>query len=298
MRDRIRGFARSSGDYLDLIVACGMAFVVAAVSLLDVFGGDEFINEAILLVLGFYALAVIRDRRGRQKALEDASALRCLDDAAVDRVLTEERDHTTHWAHRDGTGSLLRRRLLPRLAAEGGRRGGAFGLQVELADPMDTGLCERYAAQFRSGGENDWRAADVRDEILVTIVALFYLGLRTTVRPRVAVSRNLSMFTVDLTDRAVSVDPLPRGAQSLLVSGSLSHFRGWQYDLAASYSHGRELPLEQSRHRVEEPDVVDIDELNAVLVDLAVLPDDYRRADLSRLAAAVTAALPARDGRN
>ncbi|MGH8879437.1 MAG: hypothetical protein ACRD0P_19170 [Stackebrandtia sp.] len=298
VRKRIRDFAKSSGEYLDVIIACGMSFVVATIGLLDVFGGDEFVNEAILLVLGFYSLAVMRDRRGRQVALAQSSALRCIDDAATAKQIAEDRAETTHWSHRGNTGGLLRTKLLPQLTVDVGKSGGSFGLQVELADPTDTALCEAYAIQLSANSNDHWTAERVRDDALTTIGALFYMSLRFPVRLRMAVSAALTTFTVDLSDKAVLIDPMAGGAQTLSVSGSLSHFRGYQHDLAATYAYARDLPIEDVKRHVVDPDHVDMDELNAVLVDLGILPHEYRRTHLAALTASVAQALPSRANRS
>jgi hypothetical protein len=298
VKARIRDFARSSGDYLELIITCGLSFVVAFVGMVDVFGADEFTNEAILMVLGFYSLAVMRDRKGRQRALRDASALRCLDDASVTKQIADDRAETTNWVHRGGTGALLRDQLLPQLTAQVDKRGGSFGLQVELADPKNAKLCDAYAIQLRANSPRNWTGHNVRDDVLTTVVTLFYLSLRFPVRVRAAVSNALTTFTVDLSDKTVLIDPMAGGAQTLAIEGSLSHFRGYQHDLAATYAFARELPLDEAKARVNDPDNVDIEELNAVLVDLDILPDEYRRADLQRLAESVRKVLPQRAQRN
>ena len=297
VRKRIRDLAKSSGEYLDVIIACGMSFVVATIGILDVFGGDEFVNEAILLVLGFYSLAVMRDRRGRQIALAQASALRCIDDGETAKQIAAERSQTTHWSHRGSTGALLRNKLLPQLTVDVGSSGGSFGLQVELADPTNRRLCDAYAIQMSANSDEHWTAERIRDDVLTTVMALFYMSLRFPIQLRVAMSQSLTTFTDDLSDTGVLIDPMAGGAQTLAVSGSLSHYRGYQHDLAASYAFARDLPIEDAKGHVVDPDRVDIDELNAVLVDLDILPADYRRGNLAQLATAITRALPSRANR-
>ena len=161
------------GRNADGLIALLIAVSIGVLGLADVVGTDQ-VNEATLLILAVVAVVLLRDRisgrsmeREVQKVLDRAGSIeqtvgvmhRAMDEMAgvrilagpdVGRALEEARRGTDTWMFKGGTGTYVRAVTLPRLADDARQQARRITVRLEIIDPTDTEICERYARFRRS----------------------------------------------------------------------------------------------------------------------------------------------------
>ncbi|MCK9902777.1 hypothetical protein CC117_00225 [Parafrankia colletiae] len=309
------------GRYAESLISLAVAFVVAILSLVDVLDVDA-VNSSILLVLALLAAAVLRDRAhgetveralsaSRQHldevltpltpqvarlngvghtlelarvALDETLKIRVISGTEVTDALAEARADTREWMFKGGTGTYMRAVTLPSCveAARRGRR--ELKMSVEIIDPTDRLVCERYA-RFRrdmspgpDGTGQEWTFRRTRNEAYAMILAAAWYEQRFNLLDiDVRLSPVMTTFRWDLSSHCLIITQDDPGAASTLIRRGGRQYDSWRIELRKSLDQARRVPMELADQAPlsEEPR---IGEARALLDCLAVplpagLPD-------------------------
>lgn len=285
----MNGFWTKISDHADGVLALLLAIVVSVLDLANDDVPSGMVDNAILLCLAVLAFAVLRDRWRREsaerevrtaldgaadnlrdlperldnlvaieqlvsttrRALDASSAVRTVAGAEVGHALEEARRSTDRWTFKGGTGSYMRAVTLPECIANARRERRALLVRMEILDPTNIEVCERYA-RFRHTvatkpdvtGE-DWTTDRVRLESFATVLAACWhheqYGLLDV---DVGLSTTMTRFRWDLSDRyVVMTQEDDRGSAMIFDSGKF-YYDCWSTELQLSREQCRRVPIE------------------------------------------------------
>lgn len=276
-------------DHADGVLALLLALVVSVLDLANDIIPANLVNNAILLCLAVLAFAVLRDRWRRESAerevrvaLEDAgqslrglpehlenlvaieelvtttrraldasAAVRTVAGSEVGHALEEARRTTDRWTFKGGTGTYMRAVTLPECVTNAKRERRALLVRLEILDPSDPEVCERYA-RFRdtvstkpdATGEG-WTTERVRKESYATILAAcWYRQQYSLLDVDIGLSAQMTRFRWDLSDRyVVMTQEDDRGSAMVFDSGKF-YYDCWSTELQLSREQSRRVPIE------------------------------------------------------
>ena len=290
------------GGNLDGFIGLVLAVGVAVMGLLNVVP-SELVNSAILLILAVMAEAVLRDRyrRGQsdreiraalvaatgalhqlparldslarveqvmaesRAALAKLSMVRVLSGNEVRQALAEARQRTDRWLFKGGTGTYIRAVTLPECVENARQRRGRLTVQLEIIDPTDEAVCDRYA-KFRRALSADrpdgigerWTPDRTRKEAFATVLAAcWYRQQFGLLEIDVRLSSVMTTFRWDLSaDRMIITQEDP-GAPALMIEEGTFFYERWSTELIATLEQARQVPLDAARRVTlsEEPTV-------------------------------------------
>jgi hypothetical protein len=283
---------------LDAFFALVLALSVAGLGLTTSVS-QEVVNSAILLTLAVVAETILRDRwrrgtadrevrqsirasgavlqqlparlaevddviRGARAAFDNASMVRILTGAEVSQVQAEARQRTDLWYFKGGTGTYIRAVTLPDCIENARRRNGTLDFRIEIVDPSDEELCNRYA-RFRRSLSNLpdatgelWTVDRTRKESFATILAACWYQQRSgLLKVDVWLSSVMSTFRADLSSSCVLITQEDPSAPAIMIDSDEIYYRRWNIELQYSRDQARRVPIEQARQVVldDEPTV-------------------------------------------
>jgi hypothetical protein len=317
-------FARNA----DAVIALMLALFVGLIGLgftLD----QQVVSGATLLTLGLLATSILRDRYRRapveeevrdglraagdllvgmperldridrieelvtaqRKSLDDMSMVRVLGGTEVGEILADARRGTDRWMFKGGTGTYIRAVTLPECVAAARRDKRILLVRLEIVDPTDEGVCDRYARFRRSMAEGPdgtgevWSLDRTRKEAYATILAACWYRERFGMLDiDIGLSTVMTTLRWDLSQRNVVITQDDPRAHALMFERGTSFYDHWTIWLQTSLEQARRVPIEQARSAPlsDEPTVEEVRRLFQVL-GLA-LPRSYADRDVIEVA--------------
>ncbi|WBC16191.1 hypothetical protein O7600_04935 [Micromonospora sp. WMMA1998] len=294
---------------LDAFIGLLLAVTVAVLGLTNTVSQDV-VNSAILLVLGLLAQAVLRDRLRRKtaeqqvrqvmvdtrdrltdlvpqmreitgpegalnrarEAIDSVSMVRVLHGSEVGQTLAEARRHTDRWAFKGGTGTYLRAVTLPECLEHARRRNATLTVAVEIIDPTDEDVCERYA-RFRRSLDPDapgerWTVDRTRKESYATVLAAcWHLQRSGLLTVEVRLSAQMTTFRYDLSSSCVVITQENPQTPALRIDRGELYYNRFNIELDYSRKQSRRVPIEAAGQVKldDEPSVEQVRRLFAAL---------------------------------
>jgi hypothetical protein len=273
---------------LDAFFALVLALSVAGLGLTSTVP-QEVVNSAILLTLAVLAESILRDRWRRgsadlevrqsirasaavltqlpqrlsdvddvigsaRAAFGNASMVRVLNGAEVGQVQAEARQRTDLWYFKGGTGTFIRAVTLPECIENARRRNGTLDFRIEIVDPTDEGLCDRYARFRRSLSDRPdatgelWTVDRTRKESYATILAACWYQQRSgLLKVDVWLSPVMTTFRADLSSSCVVITQEDPSAPAIMIENDKIYYRRWNIELQYSREQARKVPIEQAK---------------------------------------------------
>jgi hypothetical protein len=284
-----------------------IALIIAAVAAVAGLSGavsDVVINSSILGALAALALSILRGNwRGEAtepemrtalgsmagrldslvERLDRSDEIKVLVGSEISETLARARRGSHVWVFKGGSGTFIRAVTLPecvRAAREDRRK---LDFRLEILDPTDTELCERYVNYFRSMKDNDtsgWTSVDTQKELYATILASCWWQQRyALLEVQIALSSTMATFRWELsTDSLIITERHPK-YPALQIKRGHYLYGHWHSELKVSFDQARRVDLSQATLLSDQPTVEEArDTLRAVAVGL---PDHYTDDDVT-----------------
>ncbi|MEV0428673.1 hypothetical protein ACIBPB_30035 [Micromonospora sp. NPDC049836] len=271
---------------LDAFIGLLLALTVAVLGLTSTVS-QEVVNSAILLILALLAQALLRDRLRREtaehqlrqvvrdtrdrltdlvpqmreitgpegalnrarEAIDSVSMVRVLHGSEVGQALAEARRHTDRWTFKGGTGTYTRAVTLPECLEHARRRNATLHVAIEIIDPTDEEVCERYARFRRSlapdaPGER-WTVDRTRKESYATVLAAcWHLQRSGLLTIDVRLSAQMTTFRYDLSSSCVIITQENPQTPALRIDRKELYYNRFNIDLQYSREQSRRVPIE------------------------------------------------------
>lgn len=280
-------------DNAESTVALLLAVFISVLGIVDLVP-SELIAKVIPLTLGVLAFAMLRERWRLESsnAALHASIKETLDRLATVRIaagveatqaLARARADTDRWIFKGGTGTHTRVVTLPDCLKVADEQGRTFRVRMEILDPTNTELCDRYARLYQSLAEdaNDdarkWTGEGTRLESYATILAACWYKqkLDHLLDIEIGLSANLSTFRWDLSSSCLIITQ--RGPQfpAMIVEKGRPYYDSWDIELRASFSECRKVRMDYALE-VRLGNAPPAEEVRTLFQKVEVpLPDDW-----------------------
>ena len=304
------------GRNADGLIALLIAFCIGVLGLADVVGTDQ-VNEATLLILAVVAVVLLRDRlSGRSmerevqkvldradsieqtvgvmhRAMDEMGGVRILAGADVGRALEQARRGTDTWMFKGGTGTYVRAVTLPRLADDARRQARRLTVRLEIIDPTNTEICERYARFRRSLspqpdaiGEK-WTLDRTRKESFATVLAACWYQQRSELLGiDVRLSVVATTFRWDLSSSCIIITQEDPQVPALMFERgkSKSYYDRWNIELQTSLDQARRVSIDEAAKAVSLSDEPTVDEVSRLFTRLNLaLPTAFSDRSISEI---------------
>jgi hypothetical protein len=243
---------------IDSALALGIAF---AMSILGLFSATSstLANNAILITLTVLALSIFRDRWRREdlsrkldRILDKSGPVRMLSGREINQAFTEARRSTDLWVFKGGTGRYVRAVTFPECYRIARERHHDLEVRLEILDPTDSSVCERYAHFRRSmiaGADHtseEWTTQRTQEELYATILAACWYRERFDQRNiRIGLTNIMSTFRYDMSEGSLIITQ-DDGNSSLFIPQDSSFYRRFKAELSRSLDQARQVPLERA----------------------------------------------------
>lgn len=311
-------------DHADGMFALALALVVSVLDLANDEIPPDLVNNAILLCLAVLAFAVLRDRWRREsaerevrtalegaavtlrglperldnlaaiedlvsttrRALDASAAVRTVAGSEVGQTLEEARRSTDRWTFKGGTGTYMRAVTLPECVSNARRERRALLVRLEILDPGDPEVCERYArfrdtvSQKPDATGEEWTTDRARKESYATILACcWYRQQYSLLDVDIGLSSTMTRFRWDMSDRyVVMTQENDRGSALVFDSGKF-YYDCWSTELQLSRDQARRVPIELAMD-VPLSDEPTTEEVRRLFMVLGLpLPDGFTDTD-------------------
>lgn len=267
----------------DTLLGLAAALVLSILSTLDVVGGDP-VAASTLAVLTLIGIALVKDREAREAWRESSIVLtkkvrslerqiRTIDErmrsgihvlAASDINAELERTAalTSFWRFKGGTGTYLRAETLPRLAE---RRGARREVWIEIVDPTDIDVCQRYAGYRRRlenprslGDREPWSLPRVRVEAYATVIAAVWFSQHRNLRIHLALTSHMSILRYDMSSFSI-VMTNEESPWALKVAAETPTYDCYYDELSQSFDQARPVDVDGvsplPRNQISDEDV-------------------------------------------
>ncbi|MGI5215723.1 hypothetical protein [Plantactinospora sp. CA-290183] len=197
-------------------------------------------------------------------AINSVSMVRVLNGQEVGQAHAEARRQTDRWRFKGGTGTFTRAVTLPECIEHARRRNGTLDFGIEIIDPTDEQVCERYA-QFRrslaprtDGTGELWTVDRTRKESFATVLAACWHHQRSgLLNIDVRLSSQMSTFRFDLSSSCVIITQENPQTPALRIDRREIYYHRYSIELQYSREQSRRVPIEQARQVLldDEPSV-------------------------------------------
>jgi hypothetical protein len=318
---RLRAVVRWLGVNTEAVLALVTAAIVGALGLSGAVP-TSVVNSAILVTLAALSLSVLRDRWNaetepnaratllaahqslerlpahierigviegtlaeRRAALDEGSTITVLRGNDIDESLAEARIEAKEWIFRGGTATFVRAVVLPECVKRARRNHRPLRVRMEILDPGNVSLCERYANFFRYGVDNPnedeqtWDAKGTQVELFATIVASCWWKQRyPSLEIAVALSPTMTLFRWDMTQNRLLITQRGPSFPALMINEGRFYYDYWRNELQEHFNQARELLLRNACPLSERPTVDEVRELFSRLQ--LELPDNFTDNDV------------------
>ncbi|GLY65706.1 hypothetical protein [Amycolatopsis taiwanensis] len=303
-------------------VALLLAIFISVLGVVDLVPSD-LIAKVIPLTLGVIAFAMLRERwrqetsnadlhrsllssnadlhrsitssnaelhRTISERLSMVAGVRIAAGIEATEALAKARAETDRWIFKGGTGTHTRVVTLPACARAADEQSRTLSIRMEIIDPSDAGLCERYAELYRNLAEdaNDhaltWTGKGTQIESFATILAACWYkqNYDHLLDVHVGLSSTLSTFRWDLSSTCLIITQ--RGPQfpAMIVDRGRPHYNSWDVELKTSFGESRKVPIDDALRGIRLGREPGIPVVRKMFEQGNVpLPDDYEDADVA-----------------
>ncbi|MEU2252298.1 hypothetical protein [Nocardia xishanensis] len=312
------------------VVAIVLAVTMSVLGIVDVIPAD-LVGKVIPLTLGVVAFAMLRDRwrqesvnekveqtvadvadtlhqlherldrtatidellTSTQRTLDGLAAVRFALGNEVSDVLAQARTGTDRWIFKGGTGAHTRVVTLPDCVRQALHDRRELLVRMEILDPTNVELCDRYAALYRSlaeGAEDDartWTGKGTQIELYATILSACWHKQRLPhlLDIEIGLTSSVSMFRWDLSSRYLIVTQRGPRFPAMIIERGRPYYDSWSIELRTSFAESRRVPIDRALtvQLAEQPGIAEVRELFDAL-ELS-LPADYDDADVDDIVA-------------
>jgi hypothetical protein len=244
------------------ILAC---LAVLAFALLRDRWGEEATKQAIMeLRLALPAIPVLeRSIRRMETAVDELATVKTLKGKyALEPVFADAREHTRSWTFKGGTGSYTRAMTLPKcvdLAKQSNPRR-QLTFHLEILDPANVELCQRYAAYRASlpssaGPKSEpWDVERVQKEAYATVLAAgVYMESYSLLDVYVYLASTMSTFRYDLSDTSVIITQDDADFPAMVISNNNPAYHAHFTELKMSREQARPLDIRRAHAQLSQP---------------------------------------------
>jgi hypothetical protein len=286
----------------DVVIALLVAALVSVLGLADAVP-SRILSSAVVLTLAALASVMLNDRVRRKAGeeqvrdevakansaiaelpmkLAERTALKTLTGAEIGSALEEARQSTDRWVFKGATGTFVRLVTLPKCVEDARRNRRTLMVRLEILDPTDIQLCERYVrlyqslADSRDAPENRWTAEETRLELFATILAACWYHVKFRLLDvELALSSSVTTFRWELSSSSMIMTQRGPRFPALMVDSHHPYYDCWSAELRVSHQQARRVPIEKSFDALlgPEPTVAETRDL-FIKLDLK-LPDEY-----------------------
>lgn len=271
-------------------MALTLAIIVSVLGFFDLVS-QQLLDSALLATIAILAFALFRDRwRGEaaetrihrlaaeidrhvqplpdqleqvltlsemvgdvRAALDRDASIRVLKGPEITDAFEEAREHTERWFYKGGTGTYTRAVTLPECVKHVRHERGQIQIRLEIIDPTDRRLCERYATYrttVREGPDRTgeaWSPARTRNESFATVLAAAWYrqNYGHLVDVDVALSGLMTSYRYDLASSCLLIT-LDDAAPAIRVDAGQQLYDYWSTELRLSFDQSRRVPLERA----------------------------------------------------
>jgi hypothetical protein len=292
MKRRIIMFAQN----VDALVPLILGVAVSVLGLLD-FATPHVVDNSILIVLAVLSFALLRDRWNKDSIERDAkevsaetlsviralqattaplaeldqlvarmhvtveglATVKTLRRADIDRAFVEARRHTDRWIFKGGTGTYTRAVTLPRCVENARRERRPLQVRLEILDPTDEALCEkytRYRTSLSSGPDGTgepWTLDRTRKESFATVLAAYWYQQRFQLLDlTMGLTSTMSTFRFDLSATRIIITQDNSEFPAMMILSDSPLYDGYATELRTSLSQARRVPFEEVRVLFDE----------------------------------------------
>lgn len=293
---RVLAVMRWLGANTEALIALMTAVVVG---ILGLYGSvsSAVVNSAILVTLAALSLSVLRDRWHTDNApnarasliaahqslaelpvhidrigaiedalaehkatLEEESTIKVLRGSEITDCLAEARVEAKEWIFRGGTATFVRAVVLPECVQRARRHHRQLSIRLEILDPGNLRLCQRYANFFQHGvddpneDERTWTAKGTQEELFATIVAACWWKQHyPPLQIAVALSPTMTLFRWDMTQNRLFITERGPRFPALMITEGRFYYDYWRSELLEHFNQARELPLWKAPLLSEQP---------------------------------------------
>jgi hypothetical protein len=322
MISRLARFAENADALVPLII--GVA--VSVLGLLDI-ASPHVVDNTILIALAVLSFALLRDRwnkdttdasikatstetlsslnhlRTQMTTLETLHQLAMRTHATVEGLATvktlkgpdrsqafaDARLRTDRWIFKGGTGTYTRAVTLPQCVESARRERRPLQVRLEIIDPTDEALCERYTRYRTSlssepdGTGEVWTTDRTRKESFASVLAAFWYQQNFQLLDiSVGLSSTMSTFRFDLSASRIIITQDDPQFPAVMISSTSPLYDGYETELRSSLSQTRLVPLKDAQIRLSEvPTETEAREFFAAV--LVPLPDSYSDDDVRQI---------------
>jgi hypothetical protein len=282
---------------VDAIVPLILGVAVSVLGLFDV-ASPHVTDNSILIVLAVLSFALLRDRWRKDSSERDAketsaaalsklraiereispiatlnqvaermrvsieglTTIRTIRGADIDRAHEEARVHTDRWMFKGGTGTYTRAMTLPLCIQSARNEHRALQVQLEVLDPTNEALCDRYAryrVSLSSGPDGTgepWTTDRTRKESFATLLAaLWYQQRFQLLDIKVGLASTMSAFRYDLSASRIIITQDDPRFPAMMISSSSPLYESYVAELRLSLSQTKRVPLEGTSVILDEP---------------------------------------------
>lgn len=314
------------GANSDALIALVTAMAVGILGLVSAVSASV-VNSAALVALAALSLSVLRDRwhvdtepdtqaallaahssltelpaqleritaigdmvAETRAALDEASTIRVLRGNEISRSLAEARVEAKEWIFRGGTATFVRAVVLPECIRRARQNRRVLSVRLEILDPMNVELCERYTNFFRHGvadpneDERTWTAKGTQMELFATILAACWWRQHyPPLEISVALSSTMTVFRLDMTQNCLFITERGPRFPAMMIKEGRFYYDHWRNELSESFNQANQVPLRQAPLLSERPT---LDETRDLFSRLEIkLPDNYSDEDVAQIGA-------------
>jgi hypothetical protein len=285
MKRRIIMFTQN----VDALVPLILGVAVSVLGLLDL-ASPHVVDNSILIVLAVLSFALLRDRWNKDSIEKDAkevsaetlgvirtlqattaplaeldqlvarmhvtveglATVKTLRGPDIGRAFAEARRHTDRWIFKGGTGTYTRAVTLPRCVENARRERRPLQVRLEILDPMDEALCEkytRYRTSLSSGPDGTgepWTLDRTRKESFATVLAAYWYQQKFQLLDiSMGLTSTMSTFRFDLSATRIIITQDNSEFPAMMILSESPLYDGYATELRNSLSQARRVPFEQ-----------------------------------------------------
>ncbi len=293
----------------DAMVPLILGIAVSVLGLFDI-ATPRIVDNSILIILAVLSFALLRDRwikDSSQREVRKASAetlsrldamhiavnglatVKTLKGADIDLALENARVYTDHWMFKGGTGTYTRAMTLPLCVEIARRERRSLQVRLEILDPVNVALCERYARYRTSqspgpdGTGEPWTTVRTQKESFATLLAAaWYQQKFQLLDIAVGLTSTMSAFRFDLSSSRIIITQDDPRFPAMMISSDGPLYQTYATELRVSFAQAKRVPLEEAKVLfAEQPTTAQAREF-FTRIKIA-LPDNYSDRDVQQI---------------
>lgn len=248
----------------DILIALALAVLLSILGLAGRVSA-ELLDNATVLTMAALGFVLLHDRIRRDaatvelkndiqsisEAVRSNFEVQTLSGDAIGHALAKARRRTEIWFFKGSTATFVRAVTLPECVDAARRDRRPLIVRLEILDPTNIGLCERYTRLYRQlaqepgAPELSWTVKNTRAELYATILAAcWYRARYELLEIDVALSSVVTTFRWEMSSGYfILTQQGPRFPATLVEKGHL-YFDCWATEIRTSFLQGRRLLID------------------------------------------------------